>query len=104
MTIAVNLTKNRFRSLFRRRRLEEEAVAMSEHGVTSPTANDPRIEAVNQAIGQLSENLRAPLVLRHMEGCSYEEIARILGIGVSAAKMRVMRARDELVQQLGTSH
>jgi len=104
MAIAVNLTKNRFRSLFRRRRLEEEAIAMTDGAADATPAGDPRIEAVNQAMGQLSENLRAPLVLRHMEGCSYDEIARILGIGVSAAKMRVMRARDELVQRLGTPH
>jgi DNA-directed RNA polymerase specialized sigma24 family protein len=35
-----------------------------------------------------------------MEGLSYEDVARTLGIGVSAAKMRVARGRDELVRLL----
>jgi RNA polymerase sigma-70 factor (ECF subfamily) len=52
------------------------------------------------ALGLLPEKLRLPLLLRHVEGCSYAEIAQMLGIGVSAAKMRVMRARDELVQEM----
>jgi RNA polymerase sigma-70 factor (ECF subfamily) len=47
------------------------------------------------------DSLRAALVLKHMEGMSYEEVARTLGIGVSAAKMRVARGRDELVRLLG---
>jgi len=96
ITIGVNLAKNRFRSFFRRRRIEEEAGAPAE----SATMNDPCVEAVNEALAQLPEKLRVPLVLKHMEGCSYEEIAQMLGIGVSAAKMRVLRARDEFVRRL----
>jgi len=99
ITIGVNLAKNRFRSFFRRRCIEE-ATAAQMALETTPTTEDPRIEAVNRALAALPEQLRVPLVLKHMEGCSYEEIADTLGIGVSAAKMRVMRARDELVQQL----
>jgi DNA-directed RNA polymerase specialized sigma24 family protein len=38
--------------------------------------------------------------MKHMEAMSYETIAEILGIGISAAKMRVARGRDELVRLL----
>ena len=96
ITIGVNLAKNRFRSFFRRRRVEEEVGAP----FASATADNPRIEEVNLALAQLPEKLRVPLVLKHMEGCSYEEIAAMLGIGVSAAKMRVLRAREEFVRRL----
>lgn len=96
MTIGMNLAKNRFRSFFRRRRVEEPAGAPTEN----VTSDDPRVEAVNEALAQLPEKLRVPLVLKHMEGCSYEEIAAMLGIGISAAKMRVLRAREEFVQRL----
>jgi len=92
ITIGVNLAKNRFRSFFRRRRVEEEA--------DYTTTENPRVEAVNEALAQLPEKFRVPLVLKHMEGCSYEEIAAMLGIGVSAAKMRVSRAREEFVRRL----
>jgi RNA polymerase sigma-70 factor (ECF subfamily) len=92
ITIGVNLAKNRFRSFFRRRRVEE--------AVDYTTTEDSRVEAVNEALAQLPEKLRVSLVLKHMEGCSYEEIAQMLGIGVSAAKMRVLRAREEFVRRL----
>lgn len=95
ITIGVNLSKNRFRSLFRRLRAEEQSFEPA-----TSTQVDPRIEGVNQALAQLPVNLRAPLVLKHMEGYSYEEVAQTLGIGVSAAKMRVLRARTELVRRL----
>lgn len=102
MTIAVNLTKNRFRSLFRRRRVEEQVAAEVKSAVSANRGVDPRLDAVDQALAQIPEELRAPLILRHMEGYSYEEIARTMGIGLSAAKMRVLRARDALVQRLGS--
>ena len=104
ITIAVNLTKNRFRSVFRRRRTEDAVAntALATDPVTTPA--DPRLADVDEALAQLPVNLRAPLVLRHLEGFSYQEIARTLGVGVSAAKMRVMRARDELVQRLERSN
>jgi DNA-directed RNA polymerase specialized sigma24 family protein len=38
-----------------------------------------------------------PLVLKYMEGLSYEEIASVLKIGVGAAKMRVLRGRSRLL-------
>ena len=50
-----------------------------------------RIDAV--LIG-LPATLRIPLVLRDMDGLSYDEIAHELGIGLSAAKMRVKRGRE----------
>jgi RNA polymerase sigma-70 factor, ECF subfamily len=101
ITIAVNLTKNRFRSLFRRRRVEQALAAEVERPVPAAAPDDPRLEAVDQALARMPEDYRAPLILRHLEGYSYDEIAQTLGIGVSAAKMRVLRARDALVQQLG---
>jgi len=95
ITIGVHLARNRFRSLFRRLRTEEQTP-----GPETVTRVDPRIEEVNQALAQLPVKLRLPLVLKHMEGYSYEEVAQTLGIGVSAAKMRVLRARTELVRRL----
>ena len=44
---------------------------------------------------QISETLRIPLVLRDMDGMSYDEIADELGIGLSAVKMRIKRGREE---------
>ena len=52
-----------------------------------------------QVIGAILESmpstLRIPLVLCDMDELSYEEVAQSLGIGLSAAKMRIKRAREE---------
>ena len=39
-------------------------------------------------------SLRIPLILRDLDGLSYQAIAEELGIGLSAAKMRVKRGRE----------
>jgi RNA polymerase sigma-70 factor (ECF subfamily) len=52
-------------------------------------------ERIGFILDSLSENLRVPLVLRDADGASYQEIADQLGIGLSAVKMRIKRAREE---------
>jgi RNA polymerase sigma-70 factor (ECF subfamily) len=56
-----------------------------------------RIEAI---LDQMSDTLRVPLVLCDMDEMSYQEIADLLGLGLSAVKMRIKRARDEFRRRL----
>jgi RNA polymerase sigma factor (sigma-70 family) len=44
----------------------------------------------------LDEEDRAVLLLKYAEEYSYEELADVFSLSVSACKMRVSRARDEL--------
>ncbi len=53
-------------------------------------------EAVRQAIAQLSEDLRVPLVLSEYEDKSHAEIATILNCSAKAVEMRLYRARQQL--------
>lgn len=48
------------------------------------------------ALARLAPDQREAFLLKHMEGWSYEEMADRLGVRVSALKMRVHRAREEL--------
>jgi len=50
-----------------------------------------KIEAILQT---MPATLRVPLVMRDMDELSYEEIAAALGLGLSAVKMRIKRARE----------
>lgn len=50
---------------------------------------------VGAVLLMMTETLRIPLVLRDMDGLSYEEIAEEVGIGLSAVKMRIKRGREE---------
>jgi RNA polymerase sigma-70 factor (ECF subfamily) len=59
-----------------------------------------RRSAVARAISTLPEKYRAPLVLRDVEGKSYEEIARILETNVGTVKSRISRARSFLRDKL----
>ena len=64
-----------------------------------PSAEDSALaheqnDAVQEALDGLSVNDREALILRDVEDLSYQEIAQVLGISLSAAKMRVRRARQ----------
>src|SRR5580765_2523442 len=50
---------------------------------------------IGAVLDSMSTSLRVPLLLCDMDGLSYEEVAQSLGIGLSATKMRIKRARDE---------
>lgn len=95
--VCANVTKNRFRSEARRRALETEHARADERSTGGPgPARDPLEEILERALMRLPEKSRAPLVLKYMEGFSVGEIARTLNIGAGAAKMRLLRAREEL--------
>ena len=98
LAICSNLTKNRFRSEQRRQRAQGTHVEM--YAKTGDHSTDGALE---EALANIANNLRVPLILKHVEGLSYAEVAEVLGIGVSAAKMRVQRARDQLVIRLRPS-
>src|SRR6266487_3849176 len=55
-----------------------------------------RREAISRAISTLPEKYRAPLVLRDVQGKSYDEIAAILATSEGTVKSRINRARNFL--------
>ena len=60
-----------------------------------------QVEDLKLAILRLTPEQRAPLVLRELQGCSYEEIAAALDLSIPAVKSRLHRARLELVSAMG---
>ena len=52
--------------------------------------------ALRVSLRQLSEKLRTALILKEIEGLSYEEIAEVLDISIGTVKSRISRAREEL--------
>ena len=53
-------------------------------------------EILNGAIAQLSEKLRSIIILKEIEGFSYDEIAVILNCSRGTVKSRLFRARERL--------
>ncbi len=62
---------------------------------------------VEQALNQLPEHQRVPLVLYHFEDMPYDDIAKRLGVSLAKVKTDILRARAALAQILarsGASH
>lgn len=55
---------------------------------------------VNAAIDALPEDLRTAIVLRELEGLSYEEIAESMGCPVGTVRSRIFRAREAIDRRL----
>ena len=55
---------------------------------------------VNDAINQLPDDLRAAIILREMEGMSYEEIAQTMECPIGTVRSRIFRAREAIDKRL----
>jgi RNA polymerase sigma-70 factor (ECF subfamily) len=85
------LRKKAVRRIFSPIKDEEEDIA------SFRINEDPDIkEIVRDAIAKLPDKLRIPLVLRDMEGFSYQEIAETLNCEIGTVKSRIFRAREAL--------
>ncbi len=62
--------------------------------------DDERSEVIGRAIAALPEKYRVPVVLRDIEGRSYDEIAEILELGLGTTKSRISRGRGLLKEKL----
>ncbi len=82
-----------------------EATDRIEMLVQGETPEDELLERelagyLRQELRSLPEKLQATLVLRKIDGLSYEEIAEVLGISLGTVKSRVHRARSLLKERL----
>lgn len=89
-----------------------DAVTADQQEATSVTlesteeAPDARLESLELAdqlelaIGKLREEYRTAIILRHVEGRAYEEIAEIMDIPLGTVKTYIFRARRQLRQEL----
>jgi RNA polymerase sigma-70 factor (ECF subfamily) len=49
---------------------------------------------------RLPEELRAAIMLREIEGMSYEDIAKIMNCPIGTVRSRIFRAREAIAEQL----
>ena len=59
-----------------------------------------RDRTIAAAIATLPEKYRVPIILRDIEGKSYDEVAEIMGLGLGTTKSRISRARGLLKEKL----
>jgi RNA polymerase sigma-70 factor (ECF subfamily) len=103
---------NRYRDLYRRRlrwwrlvsRLphrghEEEEMAVAESPAPDPeqgAISHERAKAVREAIDQLEDTFRLPILLHYFQGLSMVEIGEALGIPAGTVKSRLSAGREKL--------
>ncbi len=109
--IAVNTARNTMASRQRRPLDYEADLSESEqsavesrmrHGDTPEAValSDEIHHTVNGAIGALPEDLRTAIILREVEGLSYEEIAEAMDCPVGTVRSRIFRAREAIDRSL----
>ena len=79
------------------RELQIKSITENPHEFTERRELGGRIEV---AIGELREEYRMAILLYHVEGYSYKEIADIMDIPLGTAKTYLSRARKELKKHL----
>lgn len=111
--IATNLAISEIRRRKRRRLLSLTGLFQNEDGQDTefqPTDERPRADAelvddersrmIGKAIAALPEKYRVPVVLRDIDGRTYEEIAEIMQLGLGTTKSRISRGRSLLKEKL----
>jgi RNA polymerase sigma-70 factor (ECF subfamily) len=61
-------------------------------------------EEIDRALQQLRPDQREAFLLKYVEEMGYDEMSQLTGVGVSALKMRVMRACERLRELLSEVH
>jgi RNA polymerase sigma-70 factor (ECF subfamily) len=114
--IAINQARNRWRWWRRRRRdstvsldapngplgqpLTATLRAAGNHNPETQTLAHEREQALRSALRNLGRSYRETVILRDIEGFSYEEVAAALEISVGTVKSRLSRGREELRRKL----
>ena len=104
MTILINRCRTRLGRRDPILRNQSARTAM-EHA-TAPDSSDASSlrEEIQRALANLPSDQREAFLLKHVEELSYEEIAELTGVSVSALKMRVHRACERLRVELENVH
>lgn len=108
--IAVNTAKKALLELKRDLTISESFLARDEEDETSVRQNEPSSDetpetvlaakeiagVVNAAMDDLPQELRQAVVLREIEGLSYEEIALTMACPIGTVRSRIFRAREAI--------
>jgi RNA polymerase sigma-70 factor (ECF subfamily) len=107
MSITVNNCKDFLKS---HKRKERQLAADVDSGGALFTGRVPgpeqqlvtrrRADLVLAALGRLDPKYRVPVVLKDVEGLSYQEMQEILSLPLTTLKIRVVRGRAKLQEQL----
>lgn len=88
----------------RARTFVSDEAALLEAAHDHPAERTAWREEIDRALQRLRSEQREAFVLKYVEDMGYDEMSQLTGVGVSALKMRVMRACDRLRELLSEVH
>jgi|SRR5437867_2244365 RNA polymerase sigma-70 factor (ECF subfamily) len=88
----------------RGRTFVSDEVALLEAAEDHPSEQSAWREEIDRALARLRPEQREAFLLKYVEDLGYDEMSRLTGVGVSALKMRVMRACERLRELLEDVH
>ncbi len=106
---ALRLSRNQCIDHYRHHRARYQAEAVSEEVLRQlPAGDDQEARSqkrehrrlVHQVLAEMSEALASVVMLKDLQGLSYEEIAGFFEVPVGTVKSRLNRARSELVRRV----
>ena len=100
---------NRCRTLGARRGRRARTFVVDEAALLDAAEDHPAErsawrEEISRALQRLRPDQREAFLLKYVEEMGYDDMSRLTGVGVSALKMRVMRACDRLRELLSEVH
>jgi RNA polymerase sigma-70 factor (ECF subfamily) len=110
--IGINTAKNYLVAMGRRAptttEFDSEDAENFEDGEQLRDANTPENElmskqiakTVNETMEALPDELRTAIVLREIDGLSYEEIATVMNCPIGTVRSRIFRARETIAERL----
>ncbi len=98
--ITINKCKDHLRKIKIRKIFTPLKDTEEEPGYNSPAENVDISDIVHDAINKLPEKLKTPLLLKDIEGLSYQEIAESMQCELGTVKSRIFRAREGLREVL----
>jgi len=110
LSVSRNLCIDRYRRRKREksfRFVSDDAVApllKSEDDPSSLALKSERTRLLFSALAEIPEDLAEILVLRDLNGLSYEEVGRILEVPEGTVKSRLFRARAEVARKVRERH
>jgi len=99
ITIASNLYIDQQRKKKRENNWKEQEQALRKMKWEAAKMNDEWSDVID-ALAQINEEIRMPIVLKHYYGYSYEEIGQMMGIAAGTVKSRVSNGLKNLRKEM----
>jgi RNA polymerase sigma-70 factor (ECF subfamily) len=103
----LRIARNSCYKKLRRLKIEKNFIDLEEEkkfSIDEEVIKDERREKLIDAINKLNKKDKEILILRDIEGYSYDEISKILKLSLNLVKVRIHRARKNLKKILGEKY